>query len=89
MAPRGETWTLMTGLAPVMRRTRLTQRALAKRLGVTPQTIYRWRAGETLPDLPTLFLLADVLDVAPVELIPSLGVAPTQLALHAAAQEAL
>ena len=81
-----ELWTLMTGLRPTRKARRMTQEQLAARLGTTAWTILRWERGDHLPDLPTLFFLCDILDVAPIDLIPSLKFAPQQLARHQEAQ---
>lgn len=77
-----EPWTLMTGLQPHRKARKMTQEQLAARLGTTDRTIKRWERGDCLPDLPTLFFLCDILDVAPIDLIPSLRFAPQQLTRH-------
>jgi len=49
----------------------LTQAVLAERLGVSQPTIVRWEDGTRSPDLPSLFALADVLGIAPADLLTS------------------
>ena len=42
----------------------LTQEALAERVGVARQTIVKWEAGESAPDLPLAARLAEALEVS-------------------------
>lgn len=42
----------------------LTQEQLAERLGVSRQTVAKWEAGDTTPDLANAGALAQVLDVS-------------------------
>lgn len=41
----------------------LTQRELARRLGVTQPNVARWESGRSIPDLKTLQRIADALDL--------------------------
>ena len=41
----------------------LTQRDLARRLGVKQSALARWEAGQTMPTLDTLFRVAQTLDL--------------------------
>lgn len=77
------TWTLCSGLAPIRKQLKLTQKELAHELGVQTVTVWRWENGHALPELSTLFFLCDFLttyshkrgydlDVAPTDIIPSL-----------------
>ena len=47
----------------------LTQNTVALMLEVTLRTYCRWESGETVPNVPTLRRLADVLGVTVTELI--------------------
>ena len=47
----------------------MTQAELAERIFVTPQNISKWENGYSLPDVPNLCLLADVLDISIDKLI--------------------
>ena len=42
----------------------LTQEQVAERLGVSRQTVAKWEAGESTPDLANAAALVDVLDVS-------------------------
>lgn len=66
-------YTLCTGLAPARKAKGYTQKHVAKLLGVHEDTLSRWETGANLPDLPTLFVLADLLSTTPVDLMPSLA----------------
>lgn len=54
-------------VGPALRRIRqhrqLTQRALAKRAGVTPAMVSAYERGKRLPSLRTLVLLVEALEV--------------------------
>lgn len=43
---------------------RLTQEALAEKVGVTRQAIAKWEAGETIPDLDKCRTLAEIFEVS-------------------------
>ena len=47
----------------------LTQEALAERIGVARQTVVKWEAGESSPDLETAGRLADALEVTLDDLV--------------------
>ena len=47
----------------------LTQEALAERVGVARQTIVKWEAGESAPDLETAGRLAEVLGISLDDLV--------------------
>jgi len=47
----------------------LTQAELAEKLSLSPQAISKWENGESLPDITTLPLLADILGVTIDELL--------------------
>lgn len=42
----------------------LTQEDLAEKIGVTRQSVAKWEAGETMPDLEKSKLLAEILEVS-------------------------
>lgn len=42
---------------------KLTQRAMAERLGVKQSALARWEAGQTMPTLDTLFRVAGALNL--------------------------
>ena len=46
-----------------------TQTALAEQLGITPQTLAAWEAGNALPDAAGLAALCDKLGVSPIALL--------------------
>ena len=48
---------------------RLTQEALAEKVGVSRQAIAKWEAGDSIPDLQTGQKLAEVLNVTLDELV--------------------
>ena len=43
---------------------KMTQEAIAEKLGVTRQAVSKWEAGETVPDLDKCRLLADLFGVS-------------------------
>ena len=43
---------------------KMTQEAIAEKLGVTRQAVAKWEAGETVPDLDKCRLLADLFGVS-------------------------
>jgi transcriptional regulator with XRE-family HTH domain len=45
----------------------LSQREIAKRVGVDPSTLQRWRTGDSFPELPNIEKLALVLGVNALE----------------------
>jgi transcriptional regulator with XRE-family HTH domain len=45
----------------------LSQKALAKAVGVSETTIYRWKSGENTPEIDNLELVAKALNIHPVE----------------------
>ena len=47
----------------------LTQEALARRLGVTPMTVWRWENGERNPSLDVLKNIARILECSVDELL--------------------
>ena len=47
----------------------LTQEALAEKIGVARQTVVKWEAGESSPDLETAALIADTLRVSLDDLV--------------------
>ena len=51
----------------------LDQASLARRIGVTQQTISRWERSPRLPPAHHFLSLASALDVAPTELLATLG----------------
>ena len=48
---------------------KISQEALAKRLNTTQATVSRWTTGENFPDFETLFLICEILNVTPNELL--------------------
>ena len=51
------------------KRKNLTQEALAERVGVARQTVAKWEAGESTPDLGTAGILAETLGVSLDDLV--------------------
>ena len=51
------------------KRKNLTQEALADRVGVARQTVVKWEAGESAPDLDMAGALAEALDVSLDDLV--------------------
>lgn len=47
----------------------MTQPELGRRLRRGAAAVYRWESGRAVPSVPTLQLVAEVLDVSLVELI--------------------
>lgn len=47
----------------------ISQRTLAKRIGVTQGAVFQWENGLTWPSVPTLLKLADVLQCSTDELL--------------------
>ena len=47
-------------IAQLRRTANLTQADLAEKLGITAQAISQWERGETMPDIMTLPLLAEI-----------------------------
>mgnify|MGYP002517854716 CR=1 FL=1 len=56
-------------LADAIRESGLTQTAIAKRLGVSQQTIGQYLSGRAMPALDTFANLCAVLDLDPVEIL--------------------
>ena len=50
-------------------RKKLTQAALAGRIGVSPKTVSKWETAKGLPDISLLDALAGALDVSVMELM--------------------
>lgn len=50
-------------LISARKRRGMTQEELASQIGVSRQAVSKWETGETLPDLPKLMALANVLEV--------------------------
>lgn len=61
-----------TRLRTELDRSRLSQAELARRIGVSQQTVSKWLSGETQPRLKLVPRLAQALDVTAVELSASL-----------------
>ncbi|MBO0952929.1 XRE family transcriptional regulator [Fibrella forsythiae] len=65
----------MTPLAQKIKELRksngLNQTQLAKKLGITPQSVSEWESGRTRPDISKLLELAHALDTTVDELVPS------------------
>ena len=51
------------------KRKNMTQEALAEKIGVARQTVVKWEAGESAPDLETAGLLAEALGVTLDDLV--------------------
>lgn len=47
--------------------TALTKREVAKRVGVSENTLQRWKNKESYPELPNIEKLATILEVSPLE----------------------
>ena len=63
----------------VRTRAGLSQEALAERLHVTRQTVSNWELGRNLPDIETLKVLAEALEVPVEQLIYREGHSPSRL----------
>lgn len=48
----------------------ITQEAFGAGLGVNRMTVYRWEAGQRLPDVPTQVRIAEALGTTVTELFP-------------------
>jgi AbrB family looped-hinge helix DNA binding protein len=51
-------------LAALRRLRRMTQEDIAEKLGVSRQSVAKWEAGETVPDLEKCRMIADIFDVS-------------------------
>jgi AbrB family looped-hinge helix DNA binding protein len=51
-------------LAALRRLRQLTQEDIAEKLGVSRQSVAKWEAGETVPDLDKCRMIADIFDVS-------------------------
>lgn len=60
---------LGANIASYRKRARLTQAALAEKINFSDKAVSKWERGESLPDLPTLVLLAELFDVTVDELL--------------------
>lgn len=49
----------------------MTQETLARKLGVTRQTVSEWETGISVPDADTLNKIADILEISEIELLDS------------------
>ena len=56
-------------LSMIRRERRLTQLALAVRMGVTPGTISRWELGVKTPTIANIGRMAEALEVHPAQLL--------------------
>lgn len=56
-------------LKDAMNRRKVTQEELAKKVGASQSSVSYWLLGDRFPRLPTLYKLAEVLDVNPLWLI--------------------
>lgn len=66
------TYTLMTGLKEARKDAGYTQAEFGRHLGVEVGAVSSWETGRNLPSIPTLFAMADLLGVAPTDLMPAL-----------------
>ena len=48
---------------------KISQAYLAKQLNTTQRNVSRWTTGKTSPDFETLFLICEILNVTPNELL--------------------
>jgi len=55
---------LQLQLAKYRNRCHYSQEALAEKIGVSRQAVTKWENGETIPELPKLIALADLLHVS-------------------------
>ena len=46
------------------KRKNMTQAELAEKILVSPQNVSKWENGNSLPDVPSLCMLSDVLDIS-------------------------
>lgn len=51
----------------------LTQKELANRIYVSDKTISKWETGKSMPDLSTLYLLAETFEISMIELLQLKG----------------
>ncbi|MBE6040801.1 MAG: helix-turn-helix domain-containing protein [Clostridiales bacterium] len=51
-------------LAALRRLRQMTQEDIAEKLGVSRQSVAKWEAGETVPDLDKCRMIADIFDVS-------------------------
>lgn len=50
-------------IAEARKKTNLSQAALAQQVSISPQAVGKWERGESMPDIPTLNKLAEILGV--------------------------
>lgn len=54
---------LGANIASYRKRARLTQAALAEKINYSDKAVSKWERGESIPDLPTIVLLAELFEV--------------------------
>ena len=54
---------LGANIASYRKRQRLTQAALAEKINYSDKAVSKWERGESIPDLPTIVLLAELFEV--------------------------
>ncbi|MGB4610327.1 MAG: helix-turn-helix transcriptional regulator [Saccharofermentanales bacterium] len=60
-------------LKRIRKQKNLSQTAIAKKLGVTPQTVSAWENGVSFPKISTIFQLSSILSVEPSRLLSGLS----------------
>ena len=60
---------LGANIASYRKRFRMTQAALAEKINYSDKAVSKWERGESIPDLPTLVLLAELFEVKVDELL--------------------
>lgn len=60
---------LGANIASYRKRLRLTQAALAEKINFSDKAVSKWERGESIPDLPTIVLLAELFEVTVDDLL--------------------
>ena len=60
-------------LKKIRKQKRLSQTAIAKELGITPQTVSAWENGVSFPKISTILELSSILDTEPIRLLTGLS----------------
>ena len=60
---------LSVNLAEIRKNNNLTQKALAEKIGVTPQMVFKWERGEKAPDAEQLIALSEIYGISLDELV--------------------
>ena len=60
---------LSVNLAEIRKNNNLTQKALAEKIGVSPQMVSKWERGEKAPDAEQLIALSEIYGISLDELV--------------------